>query len=90
MENHTHSSKQEDGTRRPTTRTHTIITRAAIVSFSFVFISRGRAVTKHNMLLTSLLFVELVVELYTLQGGASPRNFQFSGAGIVAALQPVR
>ena len=45
------------------------------------------------MLLPSLIFVELV-ELYTLYGERSPAiwapNFQFSGTGVVATLQPVR
>ena len=44
------------------------------------------------MILTSLIFVELV-ELHTLHGavrwGTTPCNFQFSGTGAVAALQPV-
>ena len=38
------------------------------------------------MFLRSLIFVELVEELYK----TTPRNFQFSGTGVVAALQPVR
>ena len=41
------------------------------------------------MLLTSLIFVELA-QLYTLHGERPPRNFQFSGTGVVAAPQPVR
>ena len=41
------------------------------------------------MLLTSLVFVVLV-ELYTPSWGTTPRNFQFSGTGVVAALQPVK
>ena len=43
------------------------------------------------MLLASLIFVELVEGLYTLHGErTTPRNFQFSGTGVVAALQPVK
>ena len=56
---------QKDGTRRPTTRTHTIITRAAIVASVFFY-----------QLLTSLVFVELV-ELYTLHGERPPAIFNF-------------
>ena len=56
--------QQEDGTRRPTTGTH-IIMRAAIVFFIFrVTLPRQQ----YNMLLTSLIFVEFVEELYTLHG----------------------
>ena len=41
------------------------------------------------MLLTSLIFVELV-ELYTLHEERPSRNFEFSGMSVVAALRPVR
>ena len=42
------------------------------------------------MLLTSLIFVEFVEDLYTLHGERPAGNFQFSGTGVVAALQPVK
>ena len=41
------------------------------------------------MLLTSLIFVDFVEELHPLHGERPPAYFQFSGTGVVAALQPV-
>ena len=38
---------------------------------------------------TVVQHVAELAELYTLDG-TTPRNFQFSGTGVVAALQPVR
>ena len=75
----------EDGTRRPTTRTHTIIMRAAIVFFPVFFYE---AVVQHVTYVTDFCRVGRRVEYPSW--GTTPRNVQFSGAGVVAALQPVR
>ena len=77
--------QQEDGTRRPTTRTHTTIMRAAIVLFSGIYYE---AVVQHITHVTD--FVEFVKELYTLYHGERPHaifNFQ---ARVVTALQPAK
>ena len=42
------------------------------------------------MLLTSHDSVELVEEFYTLHGERAPAIFNFSGTGVVVALQPVK
>ena len=75
--------QQEDGTRKPTIRTHTIITRAVIVFFQFFY----EAVDQHVTYVTDFCRVGRVV--YP-SWGTTPRNFRFSGTGVVAALQPVR
>ena len=65
--------QQEDGTRRPTNRTHTIIMRAAIVIFAgFLY----EAVVQLVSRVTS--FVGLVEEFCTLHGERPPAvvNFQ--------------
>ena len=74
--------QQEDGTRRPTTSTHTIITRAAVDFFSVFFYE---AVVQHVTYVTDFCRVGRVV--YPFMGNDPP---QFSGTGVVAALQPVR
>ena len=68
----------------PPTRPHTIITRAAIVFFQFFFYE---AVVQHVTYVTDFCRVDRVV--YP-SWGTTPRNFQLSSAGVVAALQPVR
>ena len=62
----------EDGSRRPTTGTHTIIMKAAIVFFQGFFTTQ-----LYNMLLTSLIFVEFEKEVYTLHGKRPPVIFNF-------------
>ena len=67
-----------DGTRRPTTRTHTIITRAVIVFFPGFFYE---AIVQHVIYATDSCRVDRVV--YP-SWGTTTRNFQFSGTGVVA------
>ena len=63
-----------------TTRTYTIITRAAIVFF-WTFCE-----TVYNKLLTALIFVELV-ELYTLHGERSSAIFRHGRRSCAATCQ---
>ena len=60
----------EDGTRRPTNRTNTIITRAAIVFFHCFFTRQ-----QYNILLPSLISVVLAM-LYPLHEEYLPANKQ--------------
>ena len=69
--------QQEGGTRRPTTRKHTIITRAAIAFFSGFFYE---AMVQHVTYVTDFCRVRVVYSSW----GTTPRNFQFSGTGVVA------
>ena len=71
--------------RRPTTRTHTIIARAAIVFFSVFFYE---AVVQHVTYVTD--FCRGCTRVVYTSWGTTPRNFQFLGTGVVAALQPVQ
>ena len=79
------TTQQEDGTRRPTTRTHTIITRAVIVFFQFFFRRQ-----KHDTHVTYVTDFCRVGRVVYPSWGTAHRIFQFSGADVVAALQPVR
>ena len=71
--------QQGDGTRRPTTRTRTIITESSDRLFSRFF---HEAVVQHVSYV--LIFVELVALYVYPSWGTTPRNFQFSSTGVVA------
>ena len=73
-----HSRRMTHGDPRPAP---TIITRAAIVFFFF-----HEAVVQHVTYVTVFCRVGRIV--YP-SWGTTPRNFQFSGTGVAAALQPV-
>ena len=76
--------QQEDGSRRPTTGTNIIIMRAAIVFFFFFY----EAVVQHVTYATDFCRVSRRVVYPSWETTRS--NFQFSGTGVVAALQPVK
>ena len=73
--------QQGGGTRRPTTRTHTVITRAAIVVFYVAVV--------HVTYVTDFCRVGIDGVVYP-SWGTTLRNFNFLGTGVVAALQSVR
>ena len=78
--------QQEDGTRRPTTGTHIIIMRAAIVFFLKAYFFE--AVVQHVTYVSD--FCRVCRRVVYPSRGTTRRNFQFSGTGVVAALQPVK
>ena len=77
--------QQEDGTRRPTNRTHTIIMRAAMVFFAGIFYEAVVQLVPH---VTE--FCKVGRRVVYPSWGTTTRKCQFSGTGIVAALQPVK
>ena len=78
-------AQQEDDTQRPMTRTHTIITRAAIVFFSVFF---NEAVVQHVTYVTD--FCRVGRRVVYPSWGTTRRNFKFSDTGVIAVLQPVK